>query len=153
MRFLVTNTRREVEQRAKAVFEHRVAFNLAANVTDDTAKPGAQELQFPPGTLELVRMRIAPDHDGGALGQAQIALAEFDTLAFGLIDQLLDGAVSEPSVGWMRDRLLLHGGIHHDQLEIFGLDRFGPVGNRKTLLQQRGDLLSMPVQICPILPN
>src|ERR1700737_4819852 len=55
-----------------------------------------------------MRMRIAPDHDGGALGQAQIALAQFDPLAFGQIDQLLDRAVDEPGVGRMRDRFLLH---------------------------------------------
>jgi hypothetical protein len=41
----------------------------------------------------------------------------------------------------MRDRLLLHGGIHHDHLEIFGLDRPGPMGHRKALVQQRGNLL------------
>jgi len=46
-------------------------------------------------------MRIAPDHDGGALGQPQIALAQFDTLAFGQIDQLLDRAMNEPGVGRM----------------------------------------------------
>ena len=33
-----------------------------------------------------MRMSIAPDHDGGALGQAQIALAQLDALAFGQID-------------------------------------------------------------------
>jgi hypothetical protein len=44
-------------------------------------------------------MRVAPHHDGGALGQAQIALAQIDTLAFGQIDQLLDRAVGEPGVG------------------------------------------------------
>ena len=86
-------------------------------------------------------MGVAPDHDGGALGQAQIALAQFDTLAFGQIDQLLDRAVGEPGVGRMRDRLLLHGGVHHDPFEIFGLDRPGPVRHRKALLQQRDDLL------------
>src|SRR5258707_8254961 len=43
--------------------------------------------------------------------------------------------------GRMRDRFLLHGGIHHDPLEIFGLDRPAPVGHREALLQQRGDLL------------
>jgi hypothetical protein len=96
---------------------------------------------LPPGTLELVGMGVAPDHDGGALGQAQIALAQFDTLAFGQIDQFLDGAVGEPSVGRMRDRFLLHGGVHHDPLEIFGLDRSAPVRHREALLQQRGELL------------
>jgi len=44
--------------------------------------------------------------------------------------------VGEPGVGRMRDRFLLHGGIHHDALGIFGL--YHPA---ETLLQQRGDLL------------
>src|SRR5713101_6109153 len=109
---LMAYTRREIEQRAEAVFERCVALDLAADVADDAAEPGAQELQLSPGALELVRMRIAPDHDGGALGQAQIALAQFDPLAFGQIDQLLDRAVGKPGVGRMRDRLLLHGGVH-----------------------------------------
>ena len=100
-----------------------------------------QELQLPPGALELMRMGIAPDHDGGALGQAQIALAQLDTLAFGQIDQLLDRTVGEPGIGRMRDRFLLHGGVHHDPFEIFGLDRPAPMRHRKALLQQRDDLL------------
>ncbi len=44
--------------------------------------------------------------------------------------------MGEPGVGRMRDRFLLHGGIHHDALGIFGL--YHPA---ETLLQQRGDLL------------
>src|SRR3984893_15122529 len=138
---LMANPQREIEQRAKAVLKCAIAFYLAANVPDDAAEPGAQELQLPPGALELMRMRIAPDHDGGALGQAQIALAQFDPLAFGQIDQLLDRAVDEPGVGRMRDRFLLHCGVHHDPLEILGLDRSVPVRHREALLQQRGDLL------------
>jgi hypothetical protein len=137
----MANPQREIEQRAKAVLKCAIAFDLAANVPDDAAEPGAQELQLPPGALELMRMCIAPDHDGGALGYPQIALAQFDTLAFGQIDQLLDRAVDEPGVGRMRDRFLLHGGVHHDPLEIFGLDRPAPVRHREALLQQRGDLL------------
>jgi hypothetical protein len=86
-------------------------------------------------------MGIAPDHDGGALGHAQIALAQFDALALGQIDQLLDRAVDEPRVRWMGDRFLLHGGVHHDPFEILGLDRSASVRHREALLQQRGDLL------------
>src|SRR6476660_1173987 len=100
-----------------------------------------QELKLPPGALELMGMRITPDHDGGALCYPQIALTQLDTLAFGQIDQLLDRAMGEPGVGRMRDRFLLHGGVHHDPLEIFGLDRPAPVGYREALLQQSGDLL------------
>ena len=88
-----------------------------------------------------MRMRVAADHDGGALGHAPIALAQFDAIAFGHIDQLLDGAVGEPGIGRMRDRLLLPGGVHHDPLEILGLDRPGPGGHRKAFLQQCDELL------------
>jgi hypothetical protein len=42
----MANTQREIEQRAKAVFERCVALDLAANVTDDAAKPRAQKLQL-----------------------------------------------------------------------------------------------------------
>src|SRR6476661_7971169 len=71
---LMAHTQRQIEQRAEAVFERCVALDLAADVTDDAAEPRVQELQLPPGPLELMGMRIAPDHDGGALGQPQIAL-------------------------------------------------------------------------------
>ena len=77
-----------------------VALDLAADIADsadDAAKPRRN--------------------------QAQIALAQFDILTFGQIDQFLDRAVREPSIGRVRDRLLLDRGVHHDPLEIFGLDR------------------------------
>jgi hypothetical protein len=41
----------------------------------------------------------------------------------------------------MRDRLGLHGRVHHDALQILGLDRAGLVGDRETLLDQRHELL------------
>src|SRR2546421_3002372 len=104
------NTKRESEQWAKAVFEHCVALDLAANVTDDAAKPRAQKLQFPPGAFELVGMRVAPHHDGGPLGHPQIALAQLNALALGALHQLLDRAVGKPGIGRMCDRLLLYGG-------------------------------------------
>jgi len=66
--FLMAHTQREIEQRANAVFERWVARDLAADVTDDTAKSRAQELELPPGALELVGIGVASDHDGGTLG-------------------------------------------------------------------------------------
>jgi hypothetical protein len=39
--------------------ERRIAIDLAADVTDDAAEPGAQELQRAPGALELMRMGAA----------------------------------------------------------------------------------------------
>jgi hypothetical protein len=41
----------------------------------------------------------------------------------------------------MGDRFLLHGGVHHNPFEIFGLDRSAAVRRREALSQQRGDLL------------
>ena len=62
------------EQVGKALFERPVAGDLAPDVADHTAEPNAQELELTPGPLELVRMRVAPDHDRGALGEAPVAL-------------------------------------------------------------------------------
>jgi hypothetical protein len=42
-----------------------------------------QEFELAPGALGLVRMRVAPHHDGGALGEPQIALPQLDILALG----------------------------------------------------------------------
>src|SRR5262249_21745057 len=143
---LMSNPQREIEHGAKGVFERCVALDLAANVTDDAAKPRTQKLQFPPRAFELVCMRVAPHHDGGALGQAQIALAQLNALALGQLHQLLDRAMGKPGVGRMRDRLLLHSSIYRDSFEIFGVDRPGAVGHREALLQQRGDLfLTQPL--------
>src|SRR5262249_36507691 len=70
----MANPQREPEQRAKAVFERCVALDLAANVTDDSAKPRAQKLQFPPRAFELVGMCVAPHHDDGTLASAKIGI-------------------------------------------------------------------------------
>ena len=58
--FLMANPQREIEQRAKVIFELCAAGNLAANVPDDAAEPSAQKLGLAPGVLELVGMRVAP---------------------------------------------------------------------------------------------
>jgi hypothetical protein len=88
-----------------------------------------------------VGVGVASDHNGGSFGDAPIALAQLDPFAFGQIDQFLDCAMREPRVGRMRDRLLLHGGVHHHPLQILGRDGACPVRHRKALLQQRGELL------------
>ena len=73
---LMADPQREIEQRAKTVFERGVALDLAADVADDAAEPGSQEFELSPGALELMGMGIAPHHDGGALGHAQIVVRE-----------------------------------------------------------------------------
>ena len=64
------------EQVARSVLKRRIAGDLAADVADDPAEPGAQELELAPGPLELMGVGIAADHDRGALGHPQIALAQ-----------------------------------------------------------------------------
>jgi hypothetical protein len=49
-----------------ADLEIKIALDLATDVLDDAAEPGGQEFELPPGALELVGLRIAPHHDGGA---------------------------------------------------------------------------------------
>ena len=116
------------------------------DVPDQAAEPGAQELERSPGALELMGMGIAPDHDGGALGHPQIALAQLHTFALGQRHQLLDRPVHQPGIGRMGDRLGLNGGVHHHPLQVLGLDRPGLVGHRQALLQQgRNLLLAQPL--------
>ena len=40
---------RQIEQRAEASFQRRIAINLAADVADDPAKSRPQELELAPG--------------------------------------------------------------------------------------------------------
>jgi hypothetical protein len=71
---LETHPHRQGEQVGEAFLERLVAGDLAADVADHAAEPNAQELERAAGPLELVRMRVAPDHDRGALGDAPVAL-------------------------------------------------------------------------------
>jgi hypothetical protein len=84
---------------------------------------------------------IAPDHDGGAPGHPQIALAQRHVRSAGERDQLDDGAMHEPRISRMRDRLGLHRRIDRDALQVLGLERAGLVHHRQALLDQRRELL------------
>ncbi len=48
--------------------EDRIAIDLACDVTDQAAEPGAEELQLPVHPLELFGVRIAPGHNRCPLG-------------------------------------------------------------------------------------
>jgi hypothetical protein len=54
MLFLGAHPQRQIEQRAEAGFQHRIAINLAADVADDPAEPRTQEHELPLGAFELV---------------------------------------------------------------------------------------------------
>ena len=71
---LEADAEREIEQRAAAALQRGITVDLAADVANDAAETGAQELELAPGALELMGVGVAANHDRGALGQAQIAL-------------------------------------------------------------------------------
>ena len=70
-----------------------------------------------------MRMCIAPHHDGSALGYPQIAVAQFDTFAFGRIDHFSIARVDEPGGGLVHDRFSPARRCRPHPLEIFGSDR------------------------------
>lgn len=108
----MAKAQRQIEQRANAILKGAIAHDLAADVPDDAAKPGAQEFELPPGALELMGTRVAPHHDGGAPCHPQIAQAQLNAFTFGQFGQLFDRAVGEPRIGRMRNRLLLRIGYY-----------------------------------------
>src|SRR5215472_7678209 len=76
------------------VLERLVARDLAPDVADHAAQPNAQKLERAPGPLELMGMRVAPDHDRGTLGDAPVALPQRHVVAPREIDQSVQGAVA-----------------------------------------------------------
>ena len=128
------------EQIGETLLQRLVAVDFAADVADHPAQSGAQELEHPPGPLELMGVGIAADHDRRALGHPDIALPQPHIVAPGQIDQLLQRPVAEPRVGRMRDRLRLHRGVDHHPFEVARRQRPGLVRHRQALLKQRGEL-------------
>jgi hypothetical protein len=51
---LLADPQRQIDQRAKAILERCVTLDLAPDVADDAAEPGAQEFELAPGALEQV---------------------------------------------------------------------------------------------------
>jgi hypothetical protein len=105
---LKTHAHREGEQAGKAFPERRVAGNFAPDVAEHAAEPNAQELERAPGPLELMGMRVAPDHDRGALGNASVALPQWHVMAPREIDQFFQCAMTQPRIGPVRDGLGLY---------------------------------------------
>ena len=120
--------------------------NLAPDVADHAAEPDAQELERAPGTFELVRMCVAPDHKGGAFGYAPVALPQRHVVAPREMDQFFQCAMAQPRIGRMGDRFGLYRGVDHDPFEIAGCQRPGLVRHRQALLDQRCQLfLAQPL--------
>ena len=85
---------RHGEEIGEALPELLVAGDLAADVADYPAEPDAQEFQRPPGTLELMGVAIAPDHDRGALGHPAIALPQLHVVALRQVHEFFERPVA-----------------------------------------------------------
>ena len=82
------------------LLEPLVPGDLAADVADHPAQPGAQEFEFAPRPLELMGKAVPADHDRRALGHPPIALPQRDAIAPGKIDHLLQRTMAyRASVG------------------------------------------------------
>ena len=138
---LQTHPHRQGEQVGKAFLEGLLARDLAPDIADHAAEPNVQKLERAPGPLELVRMRVAPDHDRGAFGDAPVALPQRHVVALREIDQFFQRTMAQPRIGGMGDRLGLHRGVDHHPFEITGRQRPGLVRHRQALLDQRHQLL------------
>src|SRR5262249_123625 len=75
---LEADAQRQVEERAEAALEVGLALDLAVDIADDPTQAGAQELELSSCPPELMRVAVAADHDGGALGDPGIALTQLD---------------------------------------------------------------------------
>ena len=96
------------------------AGDLASDVANDAAEPGAQQAQLPMVAFELLGVGIAPRHHRGALGDALIGLPQLHPVLFGQSDDPIDRRMQQLGVGREGDVLGLDGGIHRNPFEVSG---------------------------------
>lgn len=94
------------------------AYDLAADVADDPAQPGAQDAQLPLVPLELFGMGVAARHHRGGLGYARIGLPQPDAVPSRQAVEPLDGRMQQLGIGRKGDGLRLHRGVDRDPLEV-----------------------------------
>lgn len=118
--------------------EGRLAFavvlDLARDVADNPAQPGAQELDPPVHALELLGVRVAPGHQRRPLSDARIGLAQRYALRLGQLAELVDRGLQQFGVGREGDVLGLHRGVRRYPGKITLLQRAGAVRNTQGLL-------------------
>jgi hypothetical protein len=94
--------------------------DLAADVTDQPAKPAAQDAQLPAVAVELLGVGVAPRHHRRALGNTEVGLPQPHSVLVGQAVEPLDGGVQQLGVGREADVLGLHRGIDRDPLKLNG---------------------------------
>ena len=98
------------------------AGDLAANVPDQPAEPGAQDTQLPTVAVELFGVGIAPRHHRRALGDTNIRLPQPHPVLLGDTVEPIDRRMQQLGVGREGDVLGLHGGVDGEAVNEDGGD-------------------------------
>lgn len=106
------------KRESERLLQRWLALDLAADVANDPAAPGAQDAQLAPMPLELLGMGIAARHHRRGLGYARIGLPQPDAVPGGQAVEPLDRSVQQLGIGRKGDGLRLHRGIDRDPLEV-----------------------------------
>lgn len=107
-----------------------------------------ERIELPPALALLLRpdlLGIAARHHGGALGDAQIGLAQPHAMLFCQTYKACDRRMQELGVGRESDRLGLHGSVHRDPFEVACAQRAGCVRDPQALGQKQLELVAEPL--------
>jgi hypothetical protein len=100
-----------------------MSCGLAADVTDQPAKPGAQDAQFSTVAVELFGMGVASRHHRRPLGDAHVGLPQPHPVLAGHAIEPPDRRVQQLGIGREADVLGLHRGVDRDPLKVTGPQR------------------------------
>src|SRR5262245_24486081 len=121
------------------------ADDLACDVANDAAQPKAQQAQLSPISIELLGVGVAPCHERGPLGDAQVGLPQRHAVLAGQAVQPLDRRMHELGVGRERDVLGLNGRVDSDPREVSPPQGATVMVYPQALGQQQLELIAQPL--------
>jgi hypothetical protein len=133
------------QRQRKRRLDGNIAFDLAADVADQSAQPGTQDAQFSPVAVELLGVGIASRHHGCALGDAEVGLPQPHPMLGGQAVEAPDRGVQQFGVGREADVLGLHRGINRDPLKVLAAQRPALVCHPQALRQQQFQFVTEPL--------
>jgi hypothetical protein len=130
------------ERALEGRFDGHVACDLAADVADQPAQPGAQEAHLPMVAVELLGVGIASRHHRRLPGDADVGLPQLHAVAAGQAIEALDRRMQELGVGREGDVLGLYRGVDGDPRQVPGAQRAAVVCHPQALGQQQLELVA-----------
>ena len=147
-----------LRHRGERGFQHRVPGDLAADIADQPAEPGAHASQPAQALLVAPAMQQTGNLAPRPGRQTQEGLAQFDTVALRQTIQPFDRPQDQMAVGRVRHRLGLNRGVDRDpfqlpfihslcldghgdgfgkhRLQVIGPDPLAPAGHRGAVNRQ-----------------